>query len=84
MIVCSTFNLKFVQNNFLFLMTGAGKGLFNVFVGCCLFVSDTKGDSPGGPSIDMILGICMLAAGGVFLFLSFVKKMSDEDLRKAV
>lgn len=64
-------------------MTGVGKGLFNCFVGACLFVSDAKeGDS--GVSLDEILGFAMFGAGGVFLFLSLVKKMSDEELLNAV
>jgi len=72
----------------MFLMTGVGKGLFNIFVGACLFVSDVKegdgGDIFEDPTVDKVMGICMFAAGGVFLFLSVVKKMSDEDLQKAV
>ena len=64
-------------------MTGVGKGLFNCFVGACLFVSDVK-EGEADVSVDKIMGFCMFGAGGVFLFLSLIKKMSDEELQAAV
>ena len=66
-----------IARNFLFLLTGVGKGLFNLFVGGLLFISDDS-------VMDKIMGFTMVGAGCVFLFLSTVKKMSDDDLHAAI
>ena len=66
-----------IARNFLFLLTGVGKGVFNIFVGGLLFVANDS-------VMDLVMGYAMLGAGGVFLFLSVVKKMSDDDLHAAM
>ena len=58
-------------------MTGFGKGVFNIFVGSLLFINE---HSYGGA----IMGTMMCLVGGVFIFLSKYKQMSDEDLIRAV
>lgn len=58
-------------------MTGVGKGIFNIFVGGVLFIA-------GDDIMDKIMGWAMVGAGCIFLFLSIVKKMTDEDLQSAV
>ena len=70
-----------IKTNFMFLMTGIGKGLFNIFVGAVLFISDKEESSF---SADKIMAWAMIAAGGVFLFLSMVKKMTDDELHEAL
>ena len=57
-------------------MTGVGKGLFNVFVGTLLFLN--------AETMSYIMGGAMIGAGAIFLFLSKVKKMSDDDLHRAL
>mgnify|MGYP001114192945 CR=1 FL=1 len=75
--MASSFQMEFVRKNFLFLMTGFGKGIFNIFVGSMLFINQ---HSTGGA----IMGFAMIAAGCIFIFLSKYKQMSDEDLVRAV
>ena len=43
--MASSFNMPCVEKNFLFLSTGIGKGLFNVFVGTLLMINQDE-DSP--------------------------------------
>ena len=71
-----------VEKNFLFLSTGLGKGVFNFFVGSLLLTIKT----PGGDSdlVNEIMGASMMASGCIFVFLSKVKKMEDEDLVRAL
>ena len=57
-------------------MTGIGKGLFNVFVGTLLFLN--------ADTMSYIMGGAMILSGFVFLFLSKVKNMSDDDLHRAL
>ena len=78
--MASSFNMPCIARNFLFLLTGVGKGTFNIFVGGLLFVTDAR----EGFSLDTVMGIAMVAAGLVFLFLSIVKKMSDDELQAAI
>ena len=66
-----------IKKNFLFLMTGVGKGVFNIFVGFLMIVK-----SQTAPS--WLMGIAMILAGSLFIFLSKYKEMSDEDLNRAV
>ena len=70
--MASSFGMPCVKRNFLFLMTGVGKGIFNAFVGTLLFMND---DTPS-----IIMGWAMIVSGLIFIFLSKVKKMSDEDM----
>ena len=81
-IMASSFNMPCVEKNFLFLSTGLGKGVFNFFVGSLLLTIKT----PGGDSdlVNEIMGASMMASGCIFVFLSKVKKMEDEDLVRAL
>jgi hypothetical protein len=58
------------------ILTGGGKGLFNIFVGLLLYV--TAGDEKKGNIFDYIVGILLVASGIFFLFLSKCSNMSDE------
>ena len=75
--MASSFQMEFVRKNFLFLMTGFGKEIFNIFVGSLLFINE---HSYGGA----LMGISMILVGCAFIFLSKYKQMSDEDLVRAV
>ena len=70
--MASSFNMPCVARNFYMILTGIGKGIFNIFVGTLLFLNDST------PSF--IMGICLTGSGFIFIFFSFFKKMSDEDL----
>ena len=62
------------------ILTGGGKGLFNIFVGLLLYVT------AGEESIyifDLLVGILLVASGIFFLFLSKCSNMSDEQLQRA-
>ena len=52
-----------------------GKGLFNLFVGSLILINDDV--------FAKIVGACLIGSGILFLFLSKVKKLSDEDLLRA-
>ena len=71
--MASSFNMPCVRNNFFFLLTGVGKGCFNIFVGTLLMVNVDD-------VVSKIMGWVAVASGFVFLFLSKVKHMSDEEL----
>ena len=72
----SSFQMPCVKRNFFFLMTGLGKGFFNMFVGTLLFLNgDTASD---------LMGWAMIISGCIFIFLSRVKNMSDSDLERAM
>ena len=75
-IMASSCNVPCVKRNFFFLLTGMGKGLFNMFVGSLLFVNSD--------SLMIVAGWAMIASGLIFIFLSRVKKMSDDDLNRAI
>merc|ERR1712150_80514 len=62
-IMCSSFNMPCIEKNFFFLMTGLGKGSFNIFVGLILFLADEASYT------NMIMGWLMIAAGAIFIFL---------------
>ena len=72
----SSMNWDFIRHNYLFMLTGKGRGCFNIFVGTLLFISNPKA---GVPSI--IMGILMCMAGCFLLFLSISNKMSDNTIR---
>ena len=57
------------------MMTGSGKGLFNIFVASLLFTNEE-----GWANASAIMGIAMMVAGCIFLFLSVCKNMTDEEL----
>ena len=71
--------LKCVRRNFLFMMTGLGKGLFNIFVGTLLLNNNS-----GKFGVAMILGWILFGCGAIFIFLSFCKQMTDDDLQRAM
>ena len=71
-----------VKRNFLFLMSGLGKGFFNIFIGTLLFLNH---DSAGKTDMfNTIMGSAMIVGGLGFIFLSKVKNMSDEDMNRAL
>merc|ERR1711998_302595 len=71
LIMLSSCNLKLIKENFLFLMTGSGKGCFNIFVGSLLgFMTDDNFLA------SQICGYVMIGTGFIFLFLSCCKNVS--------
>ena len=80
-IIASSFGAKCIRRNFLFLMTGLGRGFFNFFVGTSLFMS---GDPGKTITANFFLGWAMVTSGLIFLFLSRYKRLSDEDINRAV
>mmetsp|Transcript_16079 Transcript_16079/g.24978 ORF Transcript_16079/g.24978 Transcript_16079/m.24978 type:complete len:139 (-) Transcript_16079:167-583(-) len=74
--MASSCNVPCVKRNFFFLLTGVGKGVFNIFSGSLLFINSST------PFI--ILGWAMIASGLIFIFLSKVKNMTDDDLNRAI
>lgn len=52
-----------------------GKGFFNLFVGSLMLINKDL--------FSIIVGCCLIGSGLLFLFLSKVKKLSDEDLQRA-
>ena len=77
-IIASSFQMVCVRRNFLFLMTGLGKGFFNILVGITLFFNSAT-LSPG-----YFMAWIMLAGGSIFIFLSRFRQISDEDINRAV
>ena len=75
--MASSFQMPCVKQNFFFLLTGPGKGIFNIFVGSLLFVNSSN-------LMFVLLGWAMIASGLIFIFLSKVKNMTDEDLNRAL
>lgn len=70
--MASTFMMPCIKENFFFLLTGIGKGFFNIFVGTLLLLN--------GDTASFLMAWAMIGSGFALLFLSKVKKMSDEDL----
>ena len=80
--MASTFMMSCVKRNFLFLLSGIGKGLFNIFIGTLLFLNH---DSSGKTDIwNMAMGGGLIVSGFAFIFLAKVKNMSDEDMTRAL
>jgi hypothetical protein len=80
--MASTFMMACVKRNFLFLLSGIGKGVFNIFIGTLLFLNH---DSSGGTGLyNELMGGALLVSGLIFIFLSKVKNMSDEDMTRAL
>ena len=61
------------------MMTARGKGFFNIFVGSMLFINTSKKNV-----LTIIMGVIIMAAGLLFLFMSLCKKMSDDEVNRAV
>ena len=81
-IMASCFMMQCVKKNFLFLLTGVGKGAFNIFVGTLLFLNE--GAKADGAVMNLIAGWALIASGLAFLFLSKVKNMSDDEMQRAL
>ena len=75
--MASSFQMTCIRKNFLFLLTGVGKGVFNIFVGTVLFLDQDD-------LLFTIMGWAMILSGIIFVFLSKVKNMTDEDLDRAL
>ena len=80
-IICSSLNMRCIRRNFLFLMTGVGRGLFNIFVGSLLFFTDQSNSTF---TLAFFMGWFIMIGGLIFLFLSKFKQLSDEDINRAV
>ena len=80
-IICSSFGMRCIRRNFLFLMTGVGRGIFNIFVGSLLFFTD---QSTSTFTLSFFMGWFILVSGLIFLFLSKFKQLSDEDINRAI
>ena len=72
----SSFNMPCISRNFFLILTGGGKGIFNIFVGLLLYV--THGDETTGFS--SIVGYFFVASGFFFIFLSKCSNMTDDQL----
>ena len=79
-IISSSFQMRCIRRNFLFMMTGVGRGSFNIYVGLILFL--TQGNDTNIANI--IMGIAMIVAGSILLFLSKFKNLTDEEIMRAV
>ena len=77
LIVASSFGAKFVIENYLFIMTGKGRGLFNIFVGTLLFITTAK-----STIASLIMGILLCLSGVFILYLSCCNKMSDVEIQR--
>ena len=77
-IMGSSINMPCIGRNFFFILTGMGKGIFNIFIGTLLFLNH-----PGEISPSAILGWMFIISGFVFIFFSYCKKMTDTDLQRA-
>jgi len=71
----STFNVGCIARNFYFILTGMGKGCFNLFVGSLILINDDP--------FSIIVGFSLIGSGILFVFLSKVKKLTDEELQRA-
>ena len=78
--MASTFMMSCVKRNFLFLLSGLGKGVFNIFIGTLLFLNHA-GDTD---IYNMAMGSALIVSGLIFIFLSKVKNMSDADMTRAL
>ena len=76
-ILGSSINMPCIARNFFFILTGVGKGVFNMFVGTLLFLND-----PGKFSPSMVLGWMFIASGLIFIFMSYCRKMTERGNRR--
>lgn len=75
----SSCNIGCISRNFYMILTGGGKGLFNMFVGLLLFMN--YGSKT--PIYIPIVGVLLVVSGLIFIFLSKCTHMSDETLLRA-
>jgi hypothetical protein len=61
------------------ILTGGGKGIFNIFVG--LLLSMNSGIN--SPFYIPTVGVLLVGSGFIFIFLSKCTNMSDETLMRA-
>ena len=77
MVFSSAFpKMKCIRNNFLFLLTGKGKGTFNIFVGCILFFANAVKTS-GRNVVTDVAGYVCVGSGLGMIFLSVFKMTSE-------
>ena len=62
------------------ILTGGGKGLFNIFVGLLLYI--TAGDE-NNKFFNILVGAFLVLSGIFFIFLSKCSNMTDEQLQRA-
>ena len=63
------------------MMTGVGRGCFNIFVGSLLFFTNDKSKTF---TAGFFMGWAMILCGCLFIFLSKFKQLSDEDINRAI
>ena len=81
MVASSMFpKMKCIKNNFLFLLTGLGKGLFNIFVGCILFYTTASNGTAKRSITTDIAGYVCIGSGLMLLFLSRFKMISEANI----
>ena len=77
LIMGSSFNMPCVARNFYFILTGMGKGCFNIFCGVLCFIDTDYWATT-------VVGIVMVSSGVLFIFLSRCRHMSDDSLQRAM
>ena len=79
--LASSFGFGCIKRNFLFMLTGKGKGLFNIFVGSIIIACDT------GKSVawyNYAMGGASMGTGLLFIGLSTCRNMTDDQLDAAM
>ena len=74
-IMASSFNMPCIAQNFYLILTGMGKGIFNIFIGLLLLCDESP--------LSFVMAIIMLVTGAIFIFLSKWRNMSDDELQRA-
>ena len=74
-IFASTFNFSFMASSFYLLLTGHGKGIFNLMIGSLLLINNED-------LFSIILAACVGLAGIFFIALSCMRNLSDDALEK--
>ena len=80
-IMAASFNMPCIATNFYLILTGMGKGAFNIFIGLLLLCDIDANDSFN--PLSFIMSMVMLTTGVVFIFLSKWRNMSDDELQRA-
>merc|ERR1711935_111056 len=79
LIVASCFGAKFIINDYLFIMTGKGRGCFNIIVGLLIFITNPRTTVP-----EYLMGFLLLFSGMFILFLTLCTKASNDDILRAM
>ena len=74
-IFASTFNFSFMASTFYLLLTGHGKGIFNLMISSLLLINNED-------LFSIILAACVGLTGIFFISLSCMRNLSDEGLEK--